>query len=264
MCHNHSTAPDRDSSINCVGHRTSGVDGVPYLIFDSEQHNGEGGGSRPLLVLATDIFGISAFYLHLSELLAREGYRVAVPDLFHRVGPPRDDSRDAALERRRLLDDRQTYADFESVIDEVTGTDGESYGVIGFCLGGSLALLSASARPEQATLTWYAFPRGAPGARVPGVLPIEVADRIEGPVLAFWGREDYIDHHEVDELGAVLDAGNSTHEIVWYDGAGHSFLSGLTEPGTSTPAAQDSWRRGLDFLATHVGSAQHRTEGAGA
>ena len=87
---------------------------------------------------------------------------------------------------------------------------------------------------------------------------------IEGPVLAFWGRDDYIDHHEVDELGAILGAGSSAHEIVWYDHAGHSFLSGLTEPGASTPAAQDSWRRGLAFLSAHVGSARSRHDRSGA
>ncbi|HEX4222641.1 MAG TPA: dienelactone hydrolase family protein [Pseudonocardiaceae bacterium] len=243
MCHNHSTAPDPDSTIARHSRHTNAE--VPYLSFDDGRDI-----EQPWLILATDIYGINDFYRHLAELLAQQGYRVAIPDLFHRVGPPRDDSREAALQRRRLLDDRQTLADFEAVIDEVTA--GQPYGAIGFCLGGTLALLSAASRPEQTTLTWYAFPRGAPGAKVAVAAPIEVAHRIEGPVLAFWGREDYIDHHEVDELGAVLDKGGSPHEIVWYDHVGHAFLSGLTEPGPSSQAAQDSWRRGLSFLATHL------------
>ncbi|HEY1824173.1 MAG TPA: dienelactone hydrolase family protein [Trebonia sp.] len=255
MCHNHSPAPDRNTSVACHSHTTSGSEKVPYLAFESGQSLAGGGPGRPQVILATDIFGIGAFYRHVAELLALEGYRVAVPDLFHRVGPPRDDSRAAALDRRRLLDDRQARADFEAVVDEVTGTTGarrEPFGVIGFCLGGTLALLSASARPGQATLTWYAFPRGAPGAMVPDVPPIEVAHKINGPVLAFWGREDYIDHEQVDELRTSLAAGHSVHEIVWYDHAGHGFLSGLTERGANTPAAQDSWRRGVSFLAAHV------------
>ena len=253
MCHNHSTAPDRNSSLAVHEHRTDGVADVPYLTVESDALVAEGGTTRPWLILATDIFGINAFYRHVAELLALEGYRVAIPDLFHRVGQARDASREAALERRRLLDDRQALADFAAVIDEVTwAADREPYGAIGFCLGGTLALLSAAARPEQSTLTWYAFPRGAPGARVAVAQPVDVAHQIEGPVLAFWGREDYIDHHEVDELAACLAAGTSKHEIVWYDQVGHAFLSGLTEPGPSTQAAQDSWRRGLNFLAGNV------------
>jgi carboxymethylenebutenolidase len=246
MCHNHSTAPARNGSVTSHHQHTTGAAEVPYLTFDNDTDTG------PWLVLATDIFGINDFYRHVAELLALEGYRVAVPDLFHRVGPPRDDSRDAALARRRLLDDRQALGDFEAVIDEVTG--GEPYGAIGFCLGGTLALLSAANRPEQSTLTWYAFPKGAPGASVPVAQPIEVARRITGPVLAFWGRKDYIDHNEVEELGAVLDSGGSEYEIVWYDNVGHAFLSGLTEAGPNAQAAQDSWRRGLGFLAAHVAS----------
>lgn len=243
MCHNHSTAPEPDGAVVC---QRKQIADVPYLTFDSGRDTG------PWLVLATDIYGINDFYRHLAELLVSQGYRVAMPDLFHRVGPPRDNSRDAALERRRLLDDQQALADFESVLDEVTGP--ESCAAIGFCLGGTLALLSAANRPQQATLTWYAFPRGAPGARVPAAQPIDIAHQIKGPVLAFWGREDYIDHNEVDELGAALDAGSSTYEIAWYDNVGHAFLSGLTEPGPNTEAAEDSWRRGLNFLAAHVAS----------
>jgi dienelactone hydrolase len=253
VCHNHSVVPDRAAAVTATSHTAHlASGGVPYLTFEREEPAPPPG--RPLVVIATDIFGIAPFYRHLAGLLAAEGYRVAVPDLFHRVGPARDDTREAALDRRRLLDDRQAQADLEAVIDELA-VPGTPYGAIGFCLGGTLALVSAASHPDQATLTWYAFPRGAPGAAVPGDQPVDVAHRITGPVLAFWGRDDYIDPHQVDELAAALATGQSEHQIGWYDQAGHSFLAGLTEPGPSTPAAQDSWRRGLAFLDTRVASA---------
>lgn len=93
MCHNHSTAPAQRPG---VVHRSAVTDGneqVPYLIFHGDERGNDDGPASPWVLLVTDIFGVSTFYEHLADLLALEGYRVAVPDLFHRVGPPRDGGR---------------------------------------------------------------------------------------------------------------------------------------------------------------------------
>jgi dienelactone hydrolase len=258
MCHNHSPAPPVPDHVSRRSAVSLGDSAVPYLIFDREPDRGSAA-SHPAVVIATDIFGVTPFYQHLGGRLAEAGYRVAVPDLFHRIGPARDGSRDAALDRRRLLDDVQATADLdaaiEAVVADVAGS-GEPlrppYAVIGFCLGGSLALLSAAKRPEQATITYYAFPRGAPGARVPAPEPIEVAHSIQGPVLAFWGDQDYIDAAEIDQLAAALDCSPSKHEIVRYEGVGHSFLSGLTAAQEDSGVATASWSRSLAFLDTQL------------
>lgn len=254
MCHVDSEVPRSPHGVRQSQHTTSSADPVPYLVFETEDDSASGAAGWPQVVIATDIFGVSPFYRHVAALLAEQGYRVVVPDMFHRVGEARDASRDAAFERRALLDDAQTVADLERVIEEIGGATGR-FGMLGFCIGGSFALLTAAERPQQVTVTYYGFPHGAPGATAPTTEPLEIADRIAGPVLGFWGRKDYIDADEVDQLEAALSRGPGDHAVIWYEQAGHSFLSGLTEEGhDSAEAAADSWRRTLDFLGSNLGS----------
>jgi carboxymethylenebutenolidase len=255
VCHHESPAPTVPDTA-AVGERVTADDlAVPYLTC-AARDGVRPVGERPWIVIATDIFGVTPFYRHLAALLAGAGYRVAVPDLFHRVGPARDAGREAALERRRLLDDRQALRDLDGVVAAVHGSGGPGpgFGVLGFCLGGTLALLSAARHPGQATVTYYAFPHAAPGAAVEAEWPVNVAAGIQGPVLGFWGRRDYISPDEVAELGAALERGAAEHEIVWYDGAGHSFMAGLTRDGTDSPAAHRSWQRTQEFFARHLAS----------
>jgi carboxymethylenebutenolidase len=219
MCHNHSPAPGPNADLVRRRRTTIGSDPVPYEVVEPAANSG-----GPWIVLVTDIYGVNVFYRYLAEHLAAAGYRVATPDLFHRVGPARDDTRDAAIERRGRLDDQQALEDLGQVIDEaiVPGSD--------------------AGRP--------CF--GAVGAAVSAAHPIDVAGRIAGPVLAFWGREDYIDEAEVDELERALDGAPGDAEIEWFEGAGHAFLGGLTEERADSEAARTAWARTLEFFSKQL------------
>ena len=249
MCHLDSTAPPVPDGVGEYPERTGGPDPVPYLRAESAGT----GPAAATIVLITDIYGINPFYRHLAGVLAGDGYRVIIPDVFHRVGPAADASRDAAQARRRLLDDGLAVDDIERVLDQVTSGN-RQYGVLGFCIGGSFALLTAASRPQQATVTYYAFPKGAPGAVLPATEPLKVADAIAGPVLAHWGRQDYIDPAEITQLARALEAAPGPAEVRWYDPAGHAFLAGLTDPGhEAAAAAADSWERTVRFFREHLG-----------
>jgi carboxymethylenebutenolidase len=253
MCHLDSVAPPVPDGIAEHSEQTGGPDPVPYLRVESADS-----GARATVVLITDIFGTSPFYRHLAAILAGQGYRVIIPDIFHRVGPPADSSRDAALSRRRLLDDQLAVEDIERVLALVTD-DSRPYGVLGFCLGGSFALLTAATHPNQVTVTYYAFPKGAPGAKVPVTEPLQVADAITGPVLAHWGRRDYIDAGEIGQLAKALADAPGPAEVRWYEHAGHAFLAGLTDPGhEAAEAAADSWQHTLRFFRENLSSASDR------
>jgi carboxymethylenebutenolidase len=250
MCHLDSIAPPVPDGVTEQSGHTPGSDPVPFLRVEAADTDTAG-----TIVLITDIFGVNPFYRHLAADLATRGHRVIVPDIFHRVGPATDPGRDAALARRRLLDDRLAVDDIERVVD-YTANDKDIFGVMGFCLGGSFALLTAATHPDQATVTYYAFPRGAPGAKVPVTEPLQVAGTIQGPVLAHWGREDYIDAGEVGQLSTTLAGAPCTAEVHWYEHAGHSFLAGLTDPNHgATEAAVQSWERTVHFFQKHLGAA---------
>jgi carboxymethylenebutenolidase len=258
VCHLDSPAPEVPDDVAEHSERTGGPDPVPYLRVDPAGSAAGAGSAAATIVLVTDIYGINPFYRHLAATLAGQGYRVIIPDVFHRVGPATDASRDAALSRRQLLDDRLAVADIERVLGHVTDENTE-YGVLGFCLGGSFALLTAAARPHQVTVTYYAFPKGAPGAKIPVTEPLQVAGAIAGPVLAHWGRDDYIDAGEIGQLAKALAGAPGAADVRWYDRAGHAFLAGLTDPGhEAAEAAADSWDRTVRFFREHLAPSQAR------
>lgn len=241
MCHQHTAAPTVTDSVE-TSWRATGT-GIPLWCCSPL---GDGARDGLVVVIATDIYGINPFYRHLAAVLAEAGHRVVVPDLFHRIGAARDNSREAAFERRRYLDDARALDDLREAID-FSRAEGP-YAVVGFCLGGTLALLCAADQPDQATVTYYAFPKELPAPTAPLTAPTDVAEHIRGPVLAFWGRNDYIEADDIAELEARLMDAPARAEVHLYDDAGHSFLAGLTEDGAETAAAQDAWRRTLTFL----------------
>lgn len=241
MCHQKTSAPAVPDGVENTWHATPS--GVPLLCCSS---NNNGNGDGLTVVIATDIYGITPFYRYLAAVLADAGHRVVVPDLFHRIGSARDGSREAAFERRRHLDDAQALNDLREAVDTCRGQG--PYAVIGFCLGGTLALLCAAEQPDQATVTFYAFPKSLPAPTTPLATPVDMAERIRGPVLAFWGRNDYIDPTDIAELEARLRHAPAPAEVHIYDNAGHSFLAGLAEDTAETAAAQDAWQRTVRFL----------------
>ncbi len=249
MCHADSFAPALDGSTTVVSRHTADSEAVPYL--ELAKANSE---PRSRIVLLTDIFGITPFYRHLGKLLTERGYSVVIPDIFHRVGAAANAGREAAVARRAELDDERALQDIQLVIDDAIRPS-DSYGLMGFCIGGSFALLAAASRPHQATVTYYAFPRGAPGATMPTTAPLDVASDIRGDVLAFWGRQDYIDARDVDALEAELTRSPGGSEVVWFERAGHSFLAGLAEPDhEAASAATEAWLKTVTFFDDRLGN----------
>jgi carboxymethylenebutenolidase len=247
MCHN-KTSVSEGNVAQATTETVPTSDGdLPVLRFAAADE------SAPTVLLATDIYGTNDFYRFLGSRLANAGLTTLIPDLFFRVGPAEDDGRDAALERRARLDDPLALADLTATRTALVPA-GRSYGLLGFCLGGSLALLAAADDPNAVTVSYYGFPRGAPGARVAAEEPIGAASRITGAVLGIWGAEDYIDKDDIETLRAALDAGPADYQHVIYDGVGHAFLGGLTEGGPSSVAAQDAWRRTTEFFGLRLGS----------
>lgn len=213
---------------------------------------------RGAVLLLTDIYGRTPFYLGLGARIAAEGYAALVPDTFFRQGDLPEQSRAAAMERRSRLDERQALEDARAVRgwlrDRFPAPSGRT-AVLGFCLGGTLALHLAVDTPEAVTVAYYAFPRSLPGDKaVPP--PLDVADRIGGGIIAFWGEEDeLIDLPGVEQFSELMSKHGVDYQHFVYPGVGHGFLRGLDEPGApEAEPAVDSWRRSLDFLHRHLSS----------
>lgn len=211
------------------------------------------GGQGPGVVILVDIYGCTPFYRQLNQRLASAGYVSLLPDVFFREGELAEVTREAAFARKAQLDDARALDDLLAATGWLAGRDevgGARLGLVGFCMGGTFALDIAAQRDDVATVGYYAFPAGMPGSNAPA--PLDVVDQLQGPMLCFWGDQDYIDMDEVARLGEQATAHGKDYDAIIYPGVGHGFLRGLVEDGADSEAAHDSWQRALAFLSAHL------------
>jgi carboxymethylenebutenolidase len=213
-------------------------------------------GDGPPVLVIHDIWGTSPFYEDLAARLAAEGFTALLPNFFFR-----DDSEvphhayPLAFARRDRLDQHRTLRELSAAIDWLaarTGRQGRRVGTIGFCLGGTFGLDLAAERDDLATVCYYGFPAGDSGQTpLTAPTPLSVTDRINGPLIGFWGAEDKVcGIPHVEQLGELIAARGVAYEQFIYPNVGHAFMA-ATE-GPAYEAVQDSWRRTLGFLREHV------------
>jgi carboxymethylenebutenolidase len=212
-----------------------------------------GPGAYPGVIVIMDALGLSDDIRLQADRLAAAGYLALAPDLYGRGGMlkcvtatlrasrsghgPAYDDIDAA---RRYLTERP----------DCTG----AIGIIGFCMGGGFALLSAVQLPFAASSVNYGF------------VPDDIEDRLATgacPIVGSYGERDLILRGHPQRLEAACVRAGVPHDIKEYAGVGHSFLNRLnvgplspllriTGFGYNHAVAEDAWRRILVFLDEHL------------
>jgi carboxymethylenebutenolidase len=208
------------------------------------------GGTGPGLLLLQEIFGVSDYIRDVAQDLAALGYVVGAPDLFWRIKPGHDAAHDEAGLAESLgissqFDTEQGVADAAVALahlrslPEVTG----GFGVIGFCLGGSLAYFLAAQAELDAAVSFY-------GSEVPGNL--EILETITIPVqFHFGGSDPYISR---DQVAAVEQAAadHDSAEVHVEEEAGHAFHNRKAPMFHLPEPAARAWQRTEKFLQRHL------------
>lgn len=205
-------------------------------------------GSGPGLVLIQEIFGVGPYIRAVGARLAEAGYVVGAPDLYWRVAPGYQGAHDEAglaeaMGMAGTLDPAQAIADCGAALEHLAGlpetAPAGNAGVIGFCLGGTLAFGVAAAHDPAVCVSYY-------GSGVP-----DMVDRIPAvtcPTLLHFGSDDaYIPGERVDALAAAL----APHMVLNVELAGHAFDNHEAPMFYDEAAARAAWSKTLAFLAEH-------------
>ena len=199
----------------------------------------EVGSSAPGVVVIQEWWGLNDQIKGVADRLAAEGYRAMVPDLY------RGNVTLDAAEANHLMSELD-FTDASS--NDIAGAvhylnhDGGKVGVVGFCMGGALSILSAIQTEADCASSWYGIP------------PEEAGDvsQIHMPVQGHFALQDsFFTPAMADAVEEKLIAAGLSHEFYRYD-AGHAF-------GNETGSAYDpestrtAWIRTLDFFSRYLG-----------
>ena len=192
------------------------------------------GGSRPALLLYTDIFQLTESTLRTARRLASAGFVVCVPEIYPRTdlagvvlefddaGKQAGLGGAAATTTAQFDQDRAAVLDFLEQRAEVT-----TIFATGFCLGGHLAFRAAFDPRVAATVCFYptGLHNGALGADADAGSLARAAD-IQGRLMIVFGSRD--PHVPADArariVSALYAAGQDDLELHVYQGGEHAFM----------------------------------------
>lgn len=214
------------------------------------------GAVRTAVVVIQEAFGVTGHIVEVAERLAAAGHLAVVPHLFHRTGDPvlPYDDFSTVMPHLQELDAAGLAADLDATLAYLVAAEVEPSGtaVIGFCMGGTVALWTGVRRPLGLAVSFYGG--GVTTGRF-GLPPlVELAPSLQTPWLGLYGDLDQgIPIADVEELRTAARRAPVPVELVRYAEAGHGFHCDARPGSFNADAAADAWRRTLVALDTHVG-----------
>jgi carboxymethylenebutenolidase len=209
---------------------------------------------RGALIVVQEAFGVNDHIVDVCHRFAAAGYRTVAPHLFHRDGVnviPYEIEQ--ALPHLAALTADGVRADLAASREHLAaqGFALSATGIVGFCMGGSIALIAASEEPYGAAVTFYG--RGIVEGRF-GFRPLrELAPALLSPWLGMYGDQD--PSIPVDEVEALRVAAASAHvptTVIRYAAAGHGFHCDARPEVYGGAAATDAWIKTLDWFARYL------------
>jgi carboxymethylenebutenolidase len=202
------------------------------------------------IVVVQEAFGVNDHIEDVARRFAAEGWLAVAPHLFHRTGDPKLGYEDMSLvaEHFAALTPESVLHDIDAALSHVAsaGIEPARTGVVGFCMGGTIALITTAERDVGAGVTFYGG--GVTEGRFGFPPLLDVAPRLQAPWLGLFGDLDKgIPVAAVEELREAAARSGQETEIVRYAEAEHGFHCDL-RASYHAASAKDAWKRTLAWF----------------
>ena len=206
------------------------------------------------IVVVQEAFGVNGHIEDVATRFAEAGWLAVAPHLFHRTGDPQlgyDDFSQVMPHMGALTADG-ILADIDVALALLAGAGigPAQTGVVGFCMGGTVALVTAVRRDVGAAVSFYGG--GVAQGRFGFGPLIEEAPGLRAPWLGLYGDLDQgIPVDDVERLRAAAATSGVETEVVRYPDAGHGFHCDR-RPDYHPDSAHDAWDRTLRWFDQHL------------
>mgnify|MGYP001055567739 FL=1 len=208
------------------------------------------GSVRGGIVVLHEARGVTESVRNLVSGIAGDGWLAVAPHLYHRDGNDEIDatqSDEHVQEQVAKLDREEVMADTDTAFGWLAEHEvqADRMGVVGFDIGGSVALLVAARRTLGAAVTV-----GGGGVRTPTSdgLPelLDAAAALTCPWLGIYGSPpEGGEYAEIAQLRDASDSARVATDLVTFPLAGHRF-------DADPDAAAEAWQRMLNWFGSHL------------
>lgn len=204
-------------------------------------------GKGPGVIVIQEWWGLNGQIKGVADMFAKEGFNALAPDFYHgkgaKIGEP-DEAQKLMMELFQANTAAKDARGAAAFLAKHPKTSSGKVGVIGFCLGGGLALLTAAEAPDRigAVVDCYGVGQGLE----------ERARRIKAPVLGIFGGKDHGLPGIKDDVAAGLKEAGTPFEAHVYPEADHAFLNEQRKDAYRADDARDVWGKIMPFLKKSV------------
>jgi carboxymethylenebutenolidase len=198
------------------------------------------------LVVIQEWWGLVPHIKDVCDRFAAEGFLALAPDLYRGESTTEPDE---AGKLMMALNMAEAAKDLSGAVDEVSlRAGGDRVGITGFCMGGGLALVSATQRPDKlkACVPWY------------GLIPWPDAqpdwDALDAVVLGHYAEKDgFFTPDAARDLEDDLRRRGKEVEIVIHPGVDHAFFNDTRPEVYDAAESLAAWQQTVGFLLTNLG-----------
>lgn len=202
-------------------------------------------GSGPAVVVVQEWWGLVGHIKDVVDRFAEEGFVALAPDLYDGDSTKEPDEAGSMMMALQMGAVREKLSEAAEALLAMPETTSERAGVVGFCMGGQLALFGAASDPDRfcCCVNFYGIhPNADP--------PLE---NLGGPVLGIFAEHDeYTGPAAVQALDEKLNALGKAYEFITYPGTQHAFFNDQRPEVYDAKASSDAWARAITFLEANV------------
>jgi carboxymethylenebutenolidase len=208
------------------------------------------GGSGPGVVVVQEWWGVDSWITEITDRLASEGFVALAPDLYHGEVAGHMEMDKASHLMQSLPPDRAAR-DMSGAVDFLAGHEsvsGSGLGVVGFCMGGMLAMILAASRGDKikAALTFYGFPSGDQEPDWSGLTA-----SVRGHMAE---NDDFFGPEGARALEQKLRGMGKDVTFTVHAGSRHAFMASHNALGTyDEELAAEVWPTAVEFLHETLG-----------
>lgn len=202
-----------------------------------------GSGSGPAVIVIQEWWGLVGHITAVADRFAQEGFVALAPDLYHGIAAHEPDLAMKLMMGLTMDKAALDIAGAANYLSDHADVTGKGIGAVGFCMGGSLALWSATLSPEIiATVGFYP---GLPWARMSPQWKNYLGKKA---IIHCCEHDGTSKAPGIQEVLAGITSGGGSAEAFDYPGTNHAFFNDDRPEVYDAVASALAWERTIAFL----------------